>query len=121
MKFHSFSHLFGKSGISLKTQELYVVVFVARYMDLFRNTVCLYNTVMKLVLVGSSVSIVWCMRLHHIVRKSYDRDLDRFPHYFLIAGSLAMAFLYHEGFLFQEVNFALSLSLSLEYFSFLLF
>ncbi|KAJ8616543.1 hypothetical protein MRB53_035915 [Persea americana] len=99
------------SGISLKTQELYIVVFIARYLDLFTNCVSLYNMVMKLVFVGSSVSIVWCIRLHPIVWKSYDGDLDTFPHYFLIAGSFATAILYHEGFLLQEVFWAFSIYL----------
>lgn len=106
LEVHKFSHLFVTPGISLKTQELYIVVFIARYLDLFTNCVSLYNMVMKLVFVGSSVSIVWCIRLHPIVWKSYDGDLDTFPHYFLIAGSFATAILYHEGFLLQEVIFS---------------
>lgn len=35
------------AGISLKTQELYLVVFIARYLDLFTNFHSLYNSVMK--------------------------------------------------------------------------
>ncbi|KAL0400471.1 UNVERIFIED_CONTAM: ER lumen protein-retaining receptor [Sesamum latifolium] len=34
------------AGISLKTQQLYVVVFVARYLDLFTRYYSLYNTVL---------------------------------------------------------------------------
>lgn len=37
------------AGISLKTQELYVMVFVARYLDLFWNFLSLYNWIMKVV------------------------------------------------------------------------
>ena len=33
------------AGISLKTQELYVIVFLARYLDLFWNFLSLYNWV----------------------------------------------------------------------------
>ena len=33
------------AGISLKTQELYVIVFVARYLDLFWNFLSIYNWV----------------------------------------------------------------------------
>ena len=35
-------------GISLKTQELYLIVFVARYADLFSHFYSLYNTFMKI-------------------------------------------------------------------------
>ena len=35
------------AGISLKTQELYVIVFIARYLDLFWNFLSIYNWVMK--------------------------------------------------------------------------
>ena len=33
------------AGISLKTQELYVIVFVSRYLDLFWNFLSIYNWV----------------------------------------------------------------------------
>ena len=35
------------AGISLKTQELYALVFCARYLDLFWNFLSMYNWVMK--------------------------------------------------------------------------
>ena len=35
------------AGISLKTQELYVIVFVARYLDLFWNFLSVYNWVRR--------------------------------------------------------------------------
>jgi ER lumen protein retaining receptor len=34
-------------GVSLKTQELYALVFVCRYLDLFWNFISYYNSVMK--------------------------------------------------------------------------
>jgi len=35
------------AGISLKTQELYALVFITRYLDLFWNFYSLYNSIMK--------------------------------------------------------------------------
>ncbi|KAF5944533.1 hypothetical protein HYC85_018610 [Camellia sinensis] len=90
------------SGISLKTQELYALVFVTRYLDLFTDFISVYNTVMKLVFIGSSLAIVWCMRWHRAVKRSYDRELDTFRHYLVIAASLVLALLVHEKFTFQE-------------------
>ena len=34
-------------GISLKTQELFLIVFVTRYLDLFYKFYSIYNSVMK--------------------------------------------------------------------------
>lgn len=99
------------TGISLKTQELYALVFLARYLDLFTDFISVYNTIMKLVFIGSSLAILWCMRFHRVVRRSYDHQLDTFRHYFLVGASFLLALLVHEKFTFQEVSL-LSLSWS---------
>lgn len=91
------------SGISLKTQELYAMVFLARYLDLFTEIISVYNTIMKLVFILSSTAIVWCMQWNRVVRRSYDKELDTFRHYFLLAASFALALLVNEKFTFQEV------------------
>ncbi|CAA2953872.1 ER lumen -retaining receptor A [Olea europaea subsp. europaea] len=99
------------SGISLKTQELYALVFLARYIDLFTDFISVYNTVMKLVFIGSSLAIVWCMRFHRVVRRSYDLQLDTFRHYLLVGVSFLLALLIHEKFTFQEIFWAFSIYL----------
>ncbi|XP_039115696.1 ER lumen protein-retaining receptor A-like [Dioscorea cayenensis subsp. rotundata] len=99
------------SGISLKTQELYVMVFVARYLDLFTDFISLYNSVMKVVFITSSVAIVWCMRRHPLVRRSYDKDQDTFRHYFLVAVSFVLALIFHDKFTIKEVLWAFSIYL----------
>ncbi|CAN6553246.1 unnamed protein product [Malus baccata var. baccata] len=59
--------------------------------DLFTDFFSVYNTVMKLVFIGSSLAI-----------RSYDQELDTFRHYFLIAGCFLLALLVNEKFTFQE-------------------
>ena len=106
------------AGVSLKTQELYALVFAARYLDLFVHFVSLYNTVMKLVFLASSFSIVWYMRKHKIVRRTYDKDHDTFRHYFLVLPCLLLALIINEKFTFREVGVFSTLSYtncSLEY------
>ncbi|XP_051125893.1 ER lumen protein-retaining receptor A-like [Andrographis paniculata] len=98
------------SGISLKTQELYVIVFLARYLA-FPYFISVYNVVMKLVFIGSSLAIVWCMKYHQVVRQSYDRNLDTFRHYILVGVSFLLALLVHEMFSFQEIVWAFSIYL----------
>ncbi|EXC10949.1 ER lumen protein retaining receptor [Morus notabilis] len=99
------------SGISLKTQELYALVFLTRYLDLFTDFISLYNTLMKLVFITSSLAIVWCMRGDPAVRRTYDKEIDTFRHYFLVLGCFVLALLLHEKFTVQEVLWAFSIYL----------
>ncbi|RRT39349.1 hypothetical protein BHE74_00047151 [Ensete ventricosum] len=92
------------SGISLKTQELYALVFLTRYLDLFTYVVSVYNTLMKIVFISSSIAIVWCMRFHPVVRRTYDKEQDTFRHYLLVGVSLVLALLFHERFTIREVR-----------------
>lgn len=50
------------AGISFKTQALYVLVFVMRYMDLFFHWISLYNFVMKIFFITSSCYILYLMK-----------------------------------------------------------
>ncbi len=51
-------------GISFKTQVLYLVVFLTRYVDLVTGPyVSLYNAVMKLFFIGSTAYTLYLMRV----------------------------------------------------------
>nr|KAJ0227348.1 hypothetical protein LSAT_V11C100043840 [Lactuca sativa] len=54
------------------------------------------------VFIGSSVAIVCCMRWHHAVKRSYDRDLDTFKYQFLVLACFLLALVLHEKFTFLE-------------------
>lgn len=99
------------SGISLKTQELYVIVFATRYIDLFTRYISLYNTLMKLVFLGSSLAIVWYMRYHKVVKQTYNKEEDTFRHYFLVLPCFVLALLVHNSFNVVEVLWTFSLYL----------
>ncbi|GAY65582.1 hypothetical protein CUMW_242280 [Citrus unshiu] len=99
------------AGISLKTQELYALVFATRYLDIFTNYISFYNTIMKLIFLGSSFSIVWYIKRHKIVHRSYDKDQDTFRHWFIVLPCLVLALLINERFTFKEVMWTFSLYL----------
>ena len=82
-------------GISLKTQELYALVFSTRYLDLFFNFVSLYNSVMKIVFLLTSYTIVYYMRFHRTIRLTYDREQDTFRSYVLVILAAVLALLVH--------------------------
>jgi len=108
LKIHSMKSC---AGISLKTQELYVLVFATRYLDMFTNYISFYNTVMKIIFLVTSFTIVWYMRYHKVVCQTYDRDQDTFRHHFLIIPCLLLALLINPRFTVREVFWTFSLYL----------
>ncbi|KAJ7555314.1 hypothetical protein O6H91_05G031400 [Diphasiastrum complanatum] len=99
------------AGISLKTQELYALVFVTRYLDIFTSYISFYNTIMKLIFLGSAFSIVWYMRFHKVVKQTYDKHQDTFRHYYLALGCLALALVINHKFTVREVLWTFSIYL----------
>ncbi|KAF5837994.1 KDEL receptor A [Dunaliella salina] len=97
-------------GVSLKTQELYALVFFTRYLDLFTNYVSLYNTLMKLVFLIATFSIVYLMRYDKVIRVTYDRESDTFRHVFLVVPCLLLAVIFHNDGLL-EILWAFSIFL----------
>jgi len=65
-------------GISLKTQELYLIVFVARYADLFSHFYSYYNTLMKIAFITSTAAIIYTVRFRAPWKHKYDRSHDTF-------------------------------------------
>ena len=47
------------AGISLKSQELFLMTFVFRYTDVFYRYISAYNTIMKILYILLSAAIVW--------------------------------------------------------------
>ena len=52
-----------------------------------------YNTVMKLIFISSSLAICYYMRVHKVVRQTYDRNEDTFREWFLVAPCALLAVL----------------------------
>lgn len=67
-------------GLSCKTQEIYLIVFCLRYMDLFMYFVSVYNTCMKLFFISSTLFIIYLMRIKKPFKMTYDSLGDSFPH-----------------------------------------
>lgn len=72
------------AGISLKTQQLYLVVFVTRYVDLAWNFTSLYNWCLKVLFIGSSAGVVGVMMKSKAHVSTYNADLDAFPYLYLV-------------------------------------
>jgi len=48
-------------GISFRTQAMYLAVFLCRYIDIFWNFISMYNSVMKLLFIGTTGYILFMM------------------------------------------------------------
>lgn len=99
------------AGLSLRTQELYTVVFITRYLDLLFSFISLYNTLMKIFFIMTSCSIVWFMHCHRVVRQTYDREQDTFRVVFLLIPCFLLAILINNDFTVVEVLWTFSIYL----------
>jgi len=100
------------SGISLKTQEMFLLVFVTRYLDLFTNFVSVYNTTMKLLYIGFSGFIVYLIRYQEPWKSTNDKSHDTFQHVqFAIAPCFLLACFVNEGYTPLEILWAFSIYL----------
>ncbi|CAO1616681.1 unnamed protein product [Parajaminaea phylloscopi] len=97
-------------GISFKTQILYAVVFITRYLDLFSHR-SLYHFVMKTFFISSSLYIVYLMKVKF--RPTHDPAIDTIRLEYLMGPCLLLALIWHfrDGNFFVEVCWAFSIYL----------
>lgn len=100
--------------MSLKTQQLYALVFLTRYVDLLftnplRSPLTTYNTVMKVLFITSSLYIVHQMRTRYVHTYSAAADAFRVP--FLVGPAALAALLFHLKNTVVEVVWAFSIFL----------
>lgn len=67
-------------GVSMKTQELYLLVFVTRYLDLFTSYYGLYNSLMKVLYISSTAYIIYMVRMTEPFKSTYEVSHDSFLH-----------------------------------------
>jgi ER lumen protein retaining receptor len=92
----------GCAGISLKSQELYLLVFITRYLDLFTTFISVYLSVMKLLFIASAAYIVYLMRYRYYA--SYDKEHDTFRVEFLLVPCAILALIINDYFEPLEVS-----------------
>lgn len=79
-------------GISVRTHELFLVVFLTRYLDLFFQFYSIYNSVMKVLYITSTSMIIYTIRFTEPICSTYDKAQDTFLHWkFAAAPCLAIA------------------------------
>jgi ER lumen protein retaining receptor len=94
-------------GISLKTQVLYLMVFVTRYLDLFVTFFSLYNSLMKVLFIATSAYVLYLMSSKY--KLTYDKEHDTFRIQFLIGFAALLALLTSHRYTVLEVLWTFSI------------
>jgi len=96
-------------GLSGKSQLLFLVVFLSRYLDLFTSYISVYNTSMKVIYIVLSLATVYF--IYGRFASTHNRDDDKFRMIFIIVPALGLAFLIHHDFSVLEVLWTFSIYL----------
>lgn len=81
-------------GISVRTHELFLLVFITRYLDLFTHFYSIYNSVMKIVYILSTSMIIYAIKYQEPIKSTYDKAQDSFLHWkFAVAPCAAIGVL----------------------------
>jgi ER lumen protein retaining receptor len=97
------------AGISGRSQVLFALVFITRYLDLFTNFISVYNTAMKLFFLASSMGTVYLMYVKF--KATYDSNHDTFRIEFLLIPSALLALLLNHEYSVMEILWTFSIYL----------
>ncbi|KAJ5073142.1 er lumen protein-retaining receptor [Anaeramoeba ignava] len=97
------------AGVSLKSHEIYALVFITRYLDLLTLSGGFYNIIFKIFFISSSVIIVYLIRYKY--NRSYSKRLDTFRVVFLIAPSAVLALIFTDEYSLLEILWTFSIFL----------
>lgn len=68
-------------GISCRTHELFLLVFVTRYLDLVTTYYSLYNSFMKVLYISATASVIYMIKFQQPICSTYDKAQDTFRHW----------------------------------------
>ncbi|ALC39272.1 KdelR [Drosophila busckii] len=97
------------AGISGKSQILFAIVYLTRYLDLFTTYVSLYNSVMKVLFLAGSGATVYLMYVKF--KATYDHNHDSFRIEFLLVPCALLSLLINHEFTVMEVLWTFSIYL----------
>lgn len=103
------THSINRIGLSYKTQEIFLVVFLSRYLDIIFGWKSLYAFLMKIIFISVTSYTIYLMRFKKPYYLSYDRESDSFPHYYLYIVSLFLAIIIHKS--LNPIDFLWSFSI----------
>ncbi len=81
-------------GISLRSQLLFCLVWVSRYMDIFTNHYSIYNTILKIVYLATSFYTIYLVSKKY--RSTYDKAHDTLNVWYLIIPCIVLCLIFCE-------------------------
>lgn len=97
------------AGISGKSQLLFALVFLTRYLDLFTHFISLYNTTMKVFYIVAALGT--CFLIFKKFKATYDRIHDTFRIEFLLLPAVILALVLNHDFEPLEILWTFSIYL----------
>ncbi|PSR77850.1 ER lumen protein retaining receptor-domain-containing protein [Coniella lustricola] len=103
---HKMVDLKSCSGISFKSQCLYLMVYITRYLDLFQTN-SIYNLLFKIAFISSQGYILYLMT--NAYKPTNDPNVDTFRVEYLLAGSAVLALVWPYKYSVSEILWAFSI------------
>ncbi|CAD6996956.1 ER lumen protein-retaining receptor [Ceratitis capitata] len=97
------------AGISGKSQLLFAIVYLTRYLDLFTTYVSLYNSIMKILFLSASGATLYFM--YGKFRGTYDHNHDTFRIEFLLIPCGLLSLVINHEFTVMEILWTFSIYL----------
>lgn len=95
------------NGLSLKSQILYLIVFITRYLDLFVTFYSLYNFILKIFFITSTLYTIYLIAYKHKMT-DYEAN-DTFPYQYLILVSFIFSLIFTHDYDLIEIAWSFSL------------
>ncbi|KFZ08905.1 hypothetical protein V502_09063 [Pseudogymnoascus sp. VKM F-4520 (FW-2644)] len=96
------------AGISFKSQALYLIVYVTRYLDIFTTfTHSYYNSVFKILFISSSGYTLYLMTTAY--KPTQSAPLDTFRVQYLLLGAFVLAVLFPPEYTIREILWSFSI------------
>jgi ER lumen protein retaining receptor len=117
--FHKINKARSVEGISLRSQQLYFLVFCSRYLDIFElfsghhrwSVLIIYNTLMKIFFIASTATIVYYFT-RTPWKATYNDKEDTMRHWiFLVLPCFLLALVFKESWTIIDVLYAFSILL----------
>ena len=109
--------------LSYRTFEIYFVVFLTRYANIFSIWISAYTLTYKILFLSATGYLIFLIRVKKPYKLGYNPLLDNFPHYFFLYPlALTIAVLFHISastyrYSFKYFEYFLSFSIWLEAFA----
>jgi ER lumen protein retaining receptor len=65
----------------VRTHELFLLVFVTRYLDLFTTFYSIYNSCMKILYICTTALVIYTIKIKEPIASTYDKAQDSFLHW----------------------------------------